>query len=93
MLHFCSLSAFSPSQFDSALGKVVPFSVYVGLGGLAFAFASGLTDAVVNQSGVARKIFFTSSVLVYTAVAAFLFGISLVSKIFWISVMKHTYQT
>ena len=79
-LHFCSFSAFSPSQFDAALGKLVPFSVYLGLSGLILSFASSLVDSVLNGSGLWKKIFYISSTLVYTAVAAFLFGVSLVSK-------------
>lgn len=70
--------AFTPSQFDKAAGAAMINSVYFGLCGLAFAIATGLAQALIAPRGFFKKILVLFSVAIYSALALFLFGISLV---------------
>lgn len=61
------------------LSRVVPGSVYLGLGSLALVVAEALTVSIMDIPGTFSKISTVLTTLFYTAVAAFVFGISLVS--------------
>jgi hypothetical protein len=72
------LAAFTKQEFDWVLSHVVPGSVYLGLGSLALIVAEALTVSM-DIPGTFSKISSVLTTLFYTAVAAFIFGISLVS--------------
>jgi len=61
------------------LSRVVPGTVYLGLGSLALIVLEALTVSIVDVPGTFSKISTVLSTLFYTAVAASIFGISIVS--------------
>ena len=61
------------------LSRVVPGTVYLGLGSLALIVLEALTVSILDVPGTLSKITTVLSTLFYTAVAAFIFGISIVS--------------
>jgi len=61
------------------LSRVVPGTVYLGLGSLALIVLEALVLSIVDVPGTFSKISTVLSTLFYTAVAAFIFGISIVS--------------
>jgi hypothetical protein len=76
----CSVfTAFTKQEFDWMLSRVVPGTVYLGLGSLALIVLEALTVSIVDVPGTFSKISTVLSTLFYTAVAAFIFGISIVS--------------
>jgi hypothetical protein len=72
-------AAFTKQEFDWALSRVVPGSVYLGLGSLALVVAEALTVSIMDIPGTFSKISTILTTLFYTTVAAFVFGISVVS--------------
>jgi hypothetical protein len=58
---------------------VVPGAVYLGLVSLALIVLEAVTVSIVDVAGTFNKISTVFSTLFYTAVAAFIFGISIVS--------------
>jgi hypothetical protein len=72
-------TAFTKQEFDWVLSRVVPGSVYIGLGTLALIVLEAVTVSIVDAPGTFSKISTVLSTLFYTAVAAFIFGISIVS--------------
>ena len=77
--HFSVFTAFTKQEFDWILSRVVPGTVYLGLGSLALIVLEALTMSIVDVPGTFSKISTVLSTLFYTAVAAFIFGISIVS--------------
>ena len=76
----CSVfTAFTKQEFDWMLSRVVPGTVYLGLGSLALIVLEALTVSIVDVPGTFSKISTVLSTLFYTAVAASIFGISIVS--------------
>jgi hypothetical protein len=63
------------------LSRVVPGTVYLGLGSLALIVLEALMVSIVDMPGTFSKISTVLSTLFYTAVAAFIFGISIVSVV------------
>lgn len=61
------------------LSRVVPGTVYLGLGSLALIVLEALIVSIMDVPGTFSKISTVLSTLFYTAVAAFIFGISTVS--------------
>jgi hypothetical protein len=61
------------------LSRVVPATVYLGLGSLVLIVLEAVTVSIVDFPGTYNKISTVLSTLFYTAVAAFIFGISIVS--------------
>jgi len=61
------------------LSRVVPGTVYLGLGSLTLIVLEALAVSIVDVPGTFGKISTVLSTLFYTAVAAFIFGISIVS--------------
>jgi len=72
-------TAFTKQEFDWVLSRVVPGSVYLGLGSLALVVAEALTVSIMDIPGTFSRISAVLTTLFYTAVAAFIFGISIVS--------------
>jgi len=70
--------AFTKQEFDWMLSRVVPATVYLGLGSLALIVLEAVTVSIVDFPGTYSKISTVLSTLFYTAVAAFIFGISIV---------------
>ena len=61
------------------LSRVVPATVYLGLGSLALIVLEALTLSILDFPGTYSKISTVLSTLFYTAVAVFIFSISIVS--------------
>lgn len=61
------------------LSRVVPGSVYLGFVSLSLIVAEALTVSILEIPGIFSKIQTILTTLFYTGVAAFVFGISLVS--------------
>jgi len=76
---FSVFTAFTKQEFDWVLSRVVPGTVYLGLGSLALVVLEALTVSIVDVPGTLSKILTVLSTLFYTAVAAFIFSISIVS--------------
>jgi hypothetical protein len=72
-------TAFTKQEFDWLLSRVVPGTVYLGLVSLAVIVLEALTLSIVDVPGTFSKISTVLTTLFYTAIAAFIFGISIVS--------------
>ncbi|XP_034244722.1 lipase maturation factor 2-like [Thrips palmi] len=69
---------FNLSEFDNALGAALPQTVIIGFCFLVFAAVSGVVESLLRPSKYLNKALALSSVLIYTSIAVFVFGISLV---------------
>ncbi len=86
-----SAVSFTRPEFDSFLQHAVPLSIYVGAAGLLLACLISLLKAVRQYThSLTSKTVNVATVLVYSAVAAAMFGISLPS--FTASLDRATYD-
>ncbi|KAJ9576239.1 hypothetical protein L9F63_006901 [Diploptera punctata] len=69
---------FTKQQFDWALSRVVPATVYIGLASLAVIIAEALIASVLNYTGTFSKLSTIFTTVSFGLAAAFIFGISTV---------------
>ncbi|XP_049810816.1 lipase maturation factor 2-like [Schistocerca nitens] len=70
--------AFTRQQFDQALSKAVPLTIYVGLASLGLVIVEAVSTALVESQTFARRAVTVLTTLLYAAAALFIFAISTV---------------
>ncbi|KAK7870100.1 hypothetical protein R5R35_011080 [Gryllus longicercus] len=70
--------AFTRQEFDQALAKTVPITVYIALGSLLFIIIQSLSTSIIDSSGTFSKLTAVISTLLYSTAALSLFGLSIV---------------
>ncbi|KAJ4439356.1 hypothetical protein ANN_07478 [Periplaneta americana] len=73
--------AFTKHEFDWALSRAVPASVYIALGSLAIVVGEAISTCILDVPGTFGKVSSILSTLFYTSAACFIFGISTVSEL------------
>ncbi|XP_069702878.1 lipase maturation factor 2-like isoform X1 [Periplaneta americana] len=68
--------AFTKHEFDWALSRAVPASVYIALGSLAIVVGEAISTCILDVPGTFGKVSSILSTLFYTSAACFIFGIS-----------------
>lgn len=70
--------AFTKQEFDQALAKTVPISVYIALGSLVLLIIQSLSSSFIDSTGSFSKFSTVTSTLFYSAAAVSIFGLSIV---------------
>ncbi|XP_035673677.1 lipase maturation factor 2-like [Branchiostoma floridae] len=69
---------FTSDQFHSALTRVMPVTIWIGVGSLFYRIGSALIRSFTGEDSLRRKVFTCIRCLLFSAVAVFVFTISLV---------------
>lgn len=70
---------FTQEDFDYALSRAVPYSIYIGMASLGLTVANAVTNSIINVKGTQKKLVTTLVTLLYTGIVASLFALSTVS--------------